>query len=221
MDTGVVLKLASRENPGQNSGGDQNQKVAKAETGCLCFGEFQLDLKQQHLFKDGLQIRVQGKVLLALVTLIERPGEIVSRETLRTRLWPRDTHLNYDANVNTTVNKLRQVLGDTNEESKFIGTVPRRGYSFVAKVDYVERPAVTSTSKSRAASGRRPSLWSFARVPEFLNSDHARIWFTASVIAWVMAAVLFGAAVTLFSHRSARGEMLSHPADTKQPVSKP
>ncbi len=62
---------------------------------------------RKELWKDGLHIKVQGKVYQALVALLEIPGEIVTREVLRARMWPRDAGLNYDANVNTTVNKLR------------------------------------------------------------------------------------------------------------------
>ena len=131
--------------PDQDRGGTQARR--------LCFGVFQLDLLRQRLFKDGTQVKMQGKVYQALIALIETPGEIVTRDALRTRLWPRDTHLNYDANVNTTVNKLRQVLGDTNEESKYIETIPRTGSSFVARVDYVDGPTTVSDSKGIGGAG--------------------------------------------------------------------
>ena len=174
----------------------------------LRLGEYDLDLQQRQLFKDGLRVRVPGKVYQALVALVETPGELVTREALRVRLWPRDTQLNYDANVNTTVNKLRQILGDTNEESKFIETIPRKGYRFIAKVAEAVEP--------------KESAWKFPEVPEFLRPGPARIWFTASVIALVMAAILFGAAITLFSHRSVRPELASHPTEpATQTTSKP
>ena len=76
------------------------------------------DVQEQELFKDGSRVRVQGKVCEALMILVENPGEVVTRETLRARLWPADTHINYDANVNTTVNKLRQVLGDSPDRQR-------------------------------------------------------------------------------------------------------
>src|SRR5256885_1840981 len=105
----------------------------------VSFGVFCLDLQRQELFKNGSRIRVPGKVYQVLDTLLERPGEIVTRETLRARLWPADTHVNFEANVNTTVNKLRQVLGDSNEQSAFVQTIPRRGYSFIAKVEFSDK----------------------------------------------------------------------------------
>jgi DNA-binding winged helix-turn-helix (wHTH) protein len=170
---------------------------------CLRFGAFQLDLQRQELWKDGLHIKVQAKVYQALVALLENPGEIVTREVLRTRMWPTDAGLNYDANVNTTVNKLRGVLGDTNEQSVFIETIPRRGYSFIAKVEYLDEPMVKRVSQRGVVFGwKRAFLLRWADVSSFFGSDRARIWFTAGVIALVIAAMLFGAAITLYSRRA-------------------
>jgi DNA-binding winged helix-turn-helix (wHTH) protein len=166
---------------------------------CMRFGGFQLDRQRQELWKDGNQVKIQGKVYQALLALLESPGEIVTRETLRRHLWPRDSGLNYDANVNTTVNKLRGLLGDTEDEVKFIETIPRRGYSFVAKVEYVdEAPATTSANPDQQAGGATGAVPSGASG--IFNSDHARMWFTAGVVALVIAAMLFGAAITLYSH---------------------
>src|SRR5262249_47225072 len=79
----------------------------------LCFGAFQLDTQREVLFKDGTKVRLPGKVFQTLVALLEKPGEVLTREALRERLWPEGQFVNYDANVNTTVNKLRLVLGDS------------------------------------------------------------------------------------------------------------
>jgi len=72
----------------------------------LSFGNFTVDLKREELFKDGTRIKLPGKVYQTLVALLARPGEVVSRDDLRQRLWQEGTHVNYDANVNTTVNML-------------------------------------------------------------------------------------------------------------------
>src|SRR6266403_4165141 len=127
------------------------------------FGTFHLDLKKEELFKDGARVKLQGKVYQALVTLLQKPGEIVTREELRLQLWP-DAVVNYDANVNTTVNKLRQVLGDSADQPVFVDTIPRKGYSFIAKVEYVDRPvALQSPQPSElspvAAQERAASLF--------------------------------------------------------------
>lgn len=166
------------------------------------FGVFQLDAQRQELLKDGAQVKVQGKVYQALVALLENPGEIVTRETLRLRLWPKATRVNYDANVNTTVNKLRQVLGDTNEAPMFVETIPRKGYSFIAKVEYVDEPGVTAAERGAEALVQSTSLWRRAHAAMFLGADRARFWFTAGLIALLIVAMLFGAAITLYSHRA-------------------
>ena len=166
------------------------------------FGIFHLDLRKEELLRDGARVKLQGKVYQALLALLEKPGEVVTREALRTRLWPSDTHVNYDANVNTTVNKLRQVLGDSPEQPAFVDTIPRKGYSFVAKVEYLDQPAPQQEqnpaghSPIAAESVRRDSGNSFLRA-----ALHSR-WLAAGVIALVAAGMLFGAAIILYAHRA-------------------
>ena len=102
------------------------------------FGNFLLDLHQQELYQEGRRLRVQGKVLHALLVLVSHAGEIVTREQVRQRLWPGSFLANVDANVNTAINKLRQVLGDSSQNPIYIETVPRRGYCFIAPVEFSE-----------------------------------------------------------------------------------
>lgn len=178
------------------------------------FGPFQLDLKRQDLCKDGVRLRVPGKVCQVLITLLERPGEVVTREELRARLWPSDTHVNFDANVNTTVNKLRQILGDSNEESAYVQTIPRRGYSLVSNVEFFEHPesaapgtpsTMPADEEGRFAARPNSADNGVAVMPasesKLFAPHRSRMWFTAGVIALVLAAILFGAAITLFSYR--------------------
>jgi DNA-binding winged helix-turn-helix (wHTH) protein len=87
----------------------------------LCFGQFHVDLQREELFKEGSRVRIPSKVFQVLLALVERPGEIVTREALRAWLWPGGTFVNYDANVNTTVNKLRLALGDSPEKRMYVG----------------------------------------------------------------------------------------------------
>ena len=165
------------------------------------FGIFHLDLRKEELLKDGTRVKLQGKVYQALLALVEKPGEVVTREALRLRLWPSDTHVNYDANVNTTVNKLRQVLGDSPEQPIFVDTIPRKGYSFVAKIEYLDHPAPQQAqspgdpSPAAAGNGQQDPRTFFLRTA--LGSK----WFTAGVISLVLAGMLFGAALILYSHR--------------------
>src|SRR5437879_5550086 len=162
----------------------------------ICFGTYHLDLKKEELFKDGARVKLQGKVYQALVTLLQKPGEIVTREELRLQLWP-DAVVNYDANVNTTVNKLRQVLSDSADQPVFVDTIPRKGYSFIAKVEYVDRPAAlkppqpSEISPAAAAQERASSLFRTAILSK---------WFAAGVVALVIASTLFGAALVLYAH---------------------
>src|ERR1700739_3373653 len=103
------------------------------------FGPFQVDQHRQEVSKDGARLKLQGKVYHVLVALIEKQGEVVTREELRARLWPADTHVNYDANVNTTVNKLRMALGDSSDRPLYVETIPRKGYSLLVQREISNR----------------------------------------------------------------------------------
>jgi len=165
------------------------------------FGSFHLDLRKEELLKDGTRVKLQGKVFQALVALLEKPGEVVTREALRNRLWPSDTHVNYDANVNTTVNKLRLVLGDSPDQPVFVDTIPRKGYSFVAAIEYLDQPASQQNQvpeeKSSAVGEALPGESKSSLLRAALSSK----WFAAGVISLVLAGMLFGAALMLYSHR--------------------
>ena len=100
------------------------------------FGAFEVDLRSGELRKQGLKVRLQERPFQILTFLLENRGEVVTREELRKRLWPEDTFVDFDHSVNTAINKLRDALGDTAENPRFIETLPRHGYRFVAPVDY-------------------------------------------------------------------------------------
>ena len=171
----------------------------------VCFGTFHLDLKKEELFKDGTRVKLQGKVYQALLALLQKPGEIVTREELRMQLWPSDTHVNYDANVNTTVNKLRQVLGDSPDQPAFVDTIPRKGYSFVGKVRYVDKPVTPQAPRPEELSpGATPGTTDVERTDSrasFFRTAILSKWFTAAVVVLVIASMLFGAALVLYAHR--------------------
>jgi TolB-like protein/DNA-binding winged helix-turn-helix (wHTH) protein len=98
------------------------------------FGTFEADLGIRELRKSGVRIKLHGQPFEVLAMLLEQPGETVPREELRQRLWSKDTFVDFDAGVNTAINRLREALGDSAENPRFIETVPRRGYRFVAPV---------------------------------------------------------------------------------------
>jgi TolB-like protein/DNA-binding winged helix-turn-helix (wHTH) protein/Tfp pilus assembly protein PilF len=101
------------------------------------FGIFELDLRASELRKKGARVKLQEQPCQILAMLLERPGEIVSREELRNRLWQRDTFVDFDHSLNTAIMRLREVLGDSSENPIFIETLSRRGYRFIAPVEEV------------------------------------------------------------------------------------
>jgi len=165
------------------------------------FGAFHLDLKKEELFKDGTRVKMQGKVHQALLALLQKPGEIVTREELRMQLWPSDTHVNYDANVNTTVNKLRLVLGDSTEQPVYVETIPRKGYSFVAKIEYADRPPAPGVPPATESLPVTAVAEHAAGKPSFFRTAILSRWFTAGIVTLVIVSMLFGAALVLYAHR--------------------
>jgi DNA-binding winged helix-turn-helix (wHTH) protein len=158
------------------------------------FGAFCVDLRTRELSKDGAQIKLHHKVSEALVILLERPGEVVTRETFRARMWPSKSRLNYDANVNTTLSKLRLVLGDS-----FIETAPRKGYCFVAPVEYSDQTPTRNESGNGVPRVVFDTNHTNRHGDVFRQPASSVIWFRAGVVALVAAAMLFGAAVMLYT----------------------
>lgn len=98
------------------------------------FSSFELDLRSGELRKHGIRIKLQDQPFQILALLVEKPGEVVTREELRERLWPADTFVDFDHSLNSAVKKLRQALNDDPDTPRFIETLPRRGYRFIAAV---------------------------------------------------------------------------------------
>jgi Tol biopolymer transport system component/DNA-binding winged helix-turn-helix (wHTH) protein len=98
------------------------------------FGIFQANRHTNELFRQGVRVKVQEQPMQVLLMLLEHPGEIVTREEIRQRLWPVDTFVEFDHSVNTAIKKLRQTLGDDADNPRFIETVPKKGYRFIAPV---------------------------------------------------------------------------------------
>ena len=169
----------------------------------LCFGPFHIDLKREELFKDRARVRIPSKVYQVLVALLDKPGEVVTREDLRARLWPAGTFVNYDANVNTTVNKLRLALGDEPDTPQYVETIPRQGYCFVARVERRNElvnatSAITSTDTAENISepltaAPLPAKSIAGRLPGFLLSGWAA--------AVLLCGVLIGIGIVLYARR--------------------
>ena len=105
------------------------------------FGAFEVDLISGELRKNGTRIRLQEQPFRVLAMLLERPGEMVAREDLHSKLWPGDTFVDFDHGLNTAVNKLREALGDAAANPRFVQTIARRGYRFIAPVQVNGNPA--------------------------------------------------------------------------------
>src|SRR5215831_13596060 len=95
------------------------------------FGPFQIDQQRQQVSRSGARLKLQGKVYQVLLALITKHGQVGTREELKQTLWPPDTHVTFHANVNTTVNKLRQFLRDCADKPIYLETIPRNRYSFL------------------------------------------------------------------------------------------
>jgi cholera toxin transcriptional activator len=113
--------------------GNRSGKIAR-------FGVFELDLDASELRKNGARLRLQEQPFQVLALLLERAGDVVTREELRQKLWPADTFVDFDHSLNTAVNKLREILGDSASSPRYIETLARRGYRFIAPVQADLRP---------------------------------------------------------------------------------
>jgi TolB-like protein/DNA-binding winged helix-turn-helix (wHTH) protein/Tfp pilus assembly protein PilF len=123
------------------------------------FGVFELDLEERELRKQGRRIKLQEKPFETLALLLEHTGEIVSRDQLRDRLWPADTFVQFDDNLNSAIKRVREALGDSAESPRYVETVPRRGYRFVPPVERVpfERVKATPDAIPNPPPARRPT----------------------------------------------------------------
>src|SRR6267143_6209176 len=143
------------------------------------FGAFEVDLSAGELRRNGIKVKLQEQPLQILALLLERPGEVVSRDELRNRLWAADTFVDFDHSLNAAIKRLRDALGDSAEHPRFVETVARRGYRFLGPVD-------TGPANGRGVGGR-------AAVTESAPQSSARFhiwWLVAGGAAVVL--VLFG-----------------------------
>jgi eukaryotic-like serine/threonine-protein kinase len=117
---------------------------ATAGTRKTHFGAYEVDLRSGELYKHGIRIKLQDQPFKILALLLERAGDVVTREELRQKLWPADTFVDFDTGLNSAIKKLRDVLVDSAEEPRYIETLPRRGYRFIAHVENGDLPAPVS-----------------------------------------------------------------------------
>ena len=162
----------------------------------LRFGVFELDLRAGELRKHGLRVRLQEQPFQVLATLMEHPGEVVTREELQKRLWPADTFVDFDHGLNKAISKIREALSDSAESPRFVETVARRGYRFLAEVKVADTAPIHSpepaTQPHPSPEAReRPELAGKPAMPNHLLSSLAWkisvfvvLLLVASLAAW-------------------------------------
>ena len=121
----------------------------KNSTEILAFGVYEANLRTGELRRGGLKVKLQEKPFQILSILLERRGDLVTRDELRERLWPSDTFVDFDHGLNTAVNKLREVLGDSASNPRFIETLPRRGYRFIGEIRQTKQTASQPVQRIR------------------------------------------------------------------------
>lgn len=127
------------------------------------FGLFEFDPRSGELRKQGRKVRLEGQPVQILIKLLDRPGELVTREELQRELWPADTYVNFEQSLNAAVKRLRHALGDSPDNSRFVETLSRRGYRFIA-------PVSTPAGASASRHAPPPAIGSLAVLP-FENAE--------------------------------------------------
>jgi DNA-binding winged helix-turn-helix (wHTH) protein len=154
----------------------------------LRFGLFEADLDNCELRRQGLKISLQEQPFRVLAVLLERPGQLITREELRERLWGTDTVVDFDQGLNKAINRVRDALGDSAENPRFIETVPKRGYRFIAPVIRTDAVAIIPAPEDNA-------------VPVETYRG-ARIATVREKIAWCLTLLFLSASVLLLILRS-------------------
>src|SRR5580700_1427810 len=174
----------------------------------LSFDEFEVDLRSGELWQRGNRVRLQDQPFQVLCVLLERRGEIVTRDELKQTLWPAETFVDFDDGLNTAVRKIRDVLGDSAEKPRYIETIPRRGYRFMGRSADVRQlavvvPPLAEQSIGRPQQGNAPPSCSDSAVlvgPRGFVSTKWRLLLTVAA-----ALALFSTALLVYRGISARG----------------
>lgn len=170
------------------------------------FGTFDADLCTRELRKSGIRIKLHGQPFEVLAMLLERPGEVIPREELRRRLWPTDTFVDFDHGVNTAINRLREALGESAENPRFVETLSRRGYRFIAPIE--SELAVPASAVGPAV----PAPSSAARADTHAEVDVVSPSHVRSVKVLAAAVVVAITSLAALSARSVRERIFGRPS---------
>jgi DNA-binding winged helix-turn-helix (wHTH) protein len=188
--------MSTQISPIAGQEGDERSSNSLAFPGRYArFGTFQADFEREELYQNGQRVRVQAKLFQGLLLLLSRAGEVVTRAEVRRHLWPDAFLTNLDANVNTTMNKLRLVLGDSPESPIYIETIPRRGYSFIATVEFSDVAEEPSSEVAKTALDQvsepetMGAFWSKERLHRVARV--ATLLFAGMILGALLASVWF------------------------------
>ena len=154
----------------------------------LRFERFEVDTRAGELRKDGLRVKLQEKPFRMLELLLQRPGEIVSREEVRQRLWPQDTFVEFDNSLGVAVRKLREALRDDADAPRFVETVPRKGYRFLAPVTVQDLSVPADLAKPSEEEARAVPLPAGTST---LSSWRGRYWIIAALVLLIVGAAVY------------------------------
>jgi DNA-binding winged helix-turn-helix (wHTH) protein/TolB-like protein len=180
-------------------------KGAAAQPHTYRFAGFELDLRSGELRKEGRRLRLPEQPFQVLRLLLGNPGEVVTREELRQKLWPgNNTFVDFDHGLNNAVNRLRELLNDSSERPRYIETIPRRGYRFIAPVDNAQSAVIQAsvagdfTQASQAVTAHETNRTGAAKTRP------RKVWFTTAAVAIAGASLLFGLGLTWHGRREWR-----------------
>ncbi len=137
------------------------------------FGPFEWDPESVELRRGGSRVRIQDQPLRLLAILLERPGQVVTRQELQKRLWPGDTFVDFEDGLNTAIKKLREALGDERENPQFVETIPRHGYRFISQVEILRAP---HPNGNQAAAISSPPEIALAPAVSLKTRSRKRLW---------------------------------------------
>ena len=181
----IVLSLGPRAPPRAPG---NNTVASMPRNGIVRFGNFEVDLPSGELRRGGLKVKLSGQPFEVLVTLLEKPGQVVTREELHQKLWARDTFVDFEHGLNKAINKVREALGDDADNPRFVETLPRRGYRFLAPVRHPAQPEVdVGDNRARVAD---PIQATSPAPTETLRAKPGLIWLPAFGAAAIILAVL-------------------------------